>query len=154
MAKRHKGAKQYSNSIVDQVTEEGADYSAPIISEDMEEQAAQDPRVQLVQADFDRQAALEAAGEEDQVYGFWGKVYKVYNWYHAKTHGFRFKKKTYMWLMLFTGWAGGHRWYQGRRLLGAFMTLLCWTGLPLVLCVQDFMEVYPIKEDENGYIVM
>ena len=29
----------------------------------------------------------------------------------------RFKRKTYLLLMLFTGWCGGHRWYQGRRVL-------------------------------------
>ena len=56
--------------------------------------------------------------------------------------------------MLFTGWAGGHRWYQGRRVLGAIETALFWTGIPAVLMVTDFMEVFPIKADENGMITM
>lgn len=124
------------------------------VSDDFVENVNKDARIQLLQADFEKQAALDAAGQEEEVYGFWGKIYKFMNWYHSKTRGFRFKKKTYMWLMLFTGWLGGHRWYQGRYILGAIETALCWTGLPLILCVQDFMEVVPIKPDEDGYVVM
>lgn len=150
MSKKKKGpyAHQPNAENKPKFIEQGA------ISDDFVENVRTDARVQLLQADFEKQAAQAEAGEEEEVYGFWGKVYKFYNWYHAKTHGFRFKKKTYLWLMLFTGWAGGHRWYQGRKILGAIETALCWTGLPLVLCVQDFMEVFPIKADEDGYIVM
>ena len=56
--------------------------------------------------------------------------------------------------MLFTGWAGGHRWYQGRRWLALLETLFFWTGLPTILLATDFMEIMPIKPDEDGYVVM
>lgn len=124
------------------------------ISEDFIEDVNEDPRVKLLQADFERQARMDELGIEEPVYGFWGKIYNFMNWYHSKTRGFRFKKKTYMLLMLFTGWAGGHRWYQGRRYLGLFETCLFWTGLPLIMCVMDFMEVVPLKPDEDGYVIL
>ena len=66
----------------------------------------------------------------------------------------RFNKKTYLWLMLFLGWLGGHRYYQGRWKLGLLYTLFCWTGIPLALCVTDFMEVVPIKADTEGCVVL
>lgn len=124
------------------------------VSDKFIEDVSKDSRVQLLQADFAKQAAQQEAGVEEEVYGFWGVVWKIYMWYHNKTHGFRFKKKTYMWLLFLTGWCGGHRIYQGRWILGAISVLTCWTCFPLVLCVQDFMEVYPIKPDEDGYIVI
>ena len=108
----------------------------------------------LVDADFELQAAQHAAGVKENTYGVWGPIWKLICWYDSKRTEHRFKKKTYLWLMLFTGWAGGHRWYQGRRWLGLIETLLFWTGIPMILLVTDFMEVVPIKPDEEGYIVM
>lgn len=128
-------------------TEKGA-----VVSDQFIEDISNDKRVQLLQADFAKQAALNEAGMEEEVYGFWGVIYKFYNWYHAKTHGFRFKKKTYMILLFATGWAGGHRWYQGRYKLALLETLLFWTGLPLIMCVTDFMEVAALKPDEDGFV--
>lgn len=108
----------------------------------------------LIDLDFERQAAQNAAGKEESTYGVWRYVWKVNQFInrHRKPH--TFKKKTYMWLMLFTGFFGGHRWYQGRYILAALMTAFFWTGIPTILLVTDFMEVYPIKPDENGYITM
>jgi len=108
----------------------------------------------LVDADFEVQAAQHAAGVKENTYGIWGPIWKLMVWYDSKRIDHRFKKKTYLWLMLFTGWAGGHRWYQGRRWLGLLMTLFCWTGIPAILMVTDFMEVMPIRADEDGYITM
>lgn len=154
MSKKRKGPYAHqpvpgTGSAIKEKLEEGA-----AVSDQLIEDVNQDSRIQLLQADFEKQAAQIEAGEEEEVYGFWGAVWKAYMWYHNKTHGLRFKKKTYMWLLFLTGWCGGHRIYQGRKILGAISVLLCWTCLPLVLCVQDFMEVYPIKPDEDGYIVM
>lgn len=155
MAKKHKSPYAHQPADTDEkksasvFSKEGA-----AVSDDFVDNVSNDARIQLLQADFEKQAALDEAGQEEEVYGFWGKIYKFYNWYHAKTHGFRFKKKTYLWLMLFTGWAGGHRWYQGRRFLGAIETALCWTGLPLFLCVSDFMEIVPMKPDDEGYVIL
>ncbi len=108
----------------------------------------------LVDADFELQAAQHAAGVKENTYGVWGPIWRFLSWYDSKRKDHRFKKKTYLWLMLFTGWMGGHRWYQGRRWLALFETLTFWTGIPMVLLVTDFMEVFPIKADEDGYIVM
>lgn len=108
----------------------------------------------LVDADFQMQAAQHAAGVKENTYGVWGPIWKLMVWYDSKRKDHRFKKKTYLWQMLFTGWAGGHRWYQGRRWLGLLETLFFWTATPTVMLVTDFMEVMPIKPDEEGYIVM
>ncbi|MGN0297871.1 MAG: NINE protein [Lachnospiraceae bacterium] len=108
----------------------------------------------LTDLDFELQAAQREAGMEENTYGVWGPIWKFMKWYDSFKKPHTFKKKNYMWLMLFTGWMGGHRWYQGRRILGAVETALCWTGIPLILLVTDFMEVFPIKPDENGMITM
>lgn len=120
------------------------------------ERSSQSPGVgdNLVDSDFELQAAQHAAGIKENTYGVWGPIWKLICWYDSKRTEHRFKKKTYLWLMLFTGWAGGHRWYQGRCWLGLLETLFFWTGLPTILLATDFMEVMPIKADENGYIVM
>lgn len=154
MAKKRKGPYAHKPVDASQRKENTPVVEQNVVSDQFVDDISQDPRVQLLQADFDKQAAQDEAGQEEEVYGFWGKVYKLYNAYHAKTRGFRFKKKTYLWLLFLTGWAGGHRWYQGRRILGAVETALFWTGLPLILCVMDFMEVVPLKPDEDGYVVL
>ena len=108
----------------------------------------------LIDLDFERQAAQNAAGKEESTYGIWRYVWKVNQFINRYKKPHTFKKKTYMWLMLFTGFFGGHRWYQGRYILATLMTAFFWTGIPTILLVTDFMEVYPIKPDENGYITM
>lgn len=108
----------------------------------------------LIDLDFERQAAENAAGREESTYGVWRYVWKVNQFInrHRKPH--TFKKRTYLWLMLFTGFFGGHRWYQGRYVLAALSTAFFWTGVPAMLMVTDLMEVIPVKADENGYITM
>ncbi len=108
----------------------------------------------LMELDYEKQAAERAAGKEEQTYGVWGPLWRFLKWKESLKGKHRFKKKVYLWLMLFLGWAGGHRYYQGRKGLGLLYTLFCWTGIPLVLCVTDFMEVVPIKADEEGYVVL
>lgn len=154
MSKKRKGPYAHQPAAPTPKKTQEAEESGTIVSDKFIEDVNKDARIQLVQADFEKQAALNEAGMEEEVYGAAGWLYRLITWYHKKTRGFRFKKKTYLWLLLFTGWAGGHRWYQGRRWLGLIETCLCWTGLPLVMCIQDFMEVFPIKPDEDGYIVM
>ena len=117
-------------------------------------EAGLDGEKTLTDLDFERQAAQQAAGQEESTYGVWRYVWKVNQFInqHRKPH--TFKKKTYLWLMLFTGFIGGHRWYQGRYILAALMTLFFWTGVPTIMLVTDLMEVIPVKADENGYITM
>lgn len=152
MSKRRKGPYVRANSS--KPPKDAPLPSGSVVSEEFIDSVSQDPRVKLVQADFEKQAALEQTGLDDQVYGFWGVVHRFLVWYDKKAHGFRFKKKTYLWLLFLTGWMGGHRWYQGRRILGLIETLLFWTGIPFILCVSDFMEIFPLQADESGYVVL
>ncbi len=108
----------------------------------------------LMELDYEIQAAERAAGKEERTYGIWGPIWKFMKWREGLKGQHRFKKKTYLWLMLLTGFAGGHRYYQGRWGLGLLYTLFCWTGVPLALCVTDFMEVMPIAADEDGMVVL
>ncbi len=124
--------------------------SAPVMSrEDMG-----NGQKSLTDLDYELQAAQRAAGMRENTYGVWGPIWRFMTWYDSKKVPHTFKKKVYMYLMLFTGWFGGHRWYQGRRILALCETLLFWTGIPLIMLVTDFMEVFPLKADENGYITM
>ncbi|MGI5893854.1 MAG: TM2 domain-containing protein [Candidatus Merdivicinus sp.] len=108
----------------------------------------------LTDLDFQRQAAQNAAGQEESTYGVWGPIWKFMKWCDSKKGHHTFKKSTYLWLMLFLGWMGGHRYYQGRRILGLLYTVFCWTGVPFILCITDFMEVFPLKADENGKVTL
>lgn len=108
----------------------------------------------LVALDFERQAAQEASGAEGSVYGLWGPIWKLLRWYNNKKSRHTFKKNVYLWLMLFLGWMGGHRYYQGRWKLGLVYTLFCWTGVPFVVCVTDFMEVFPLRKDGDGMVTL
>jgi hypothetical protein len=127
-----------------------AEGTAPVMAkEDMV-----DDRQTLADLDYELQAAQRAAGMRENTYGVWGPIWKLMTWYDSRRIPHTFKRRTYLWLMLFTGWFGGHRWYQGRRILALCETLFFWTGIPLILLVTDFMEVFPIKADEKGYITM
>ena len=106
----------------------------------------------LTDLDFEYQAAAEAAGKEQPVYGVWGKLWKLYNRLARKREKVQVSKKAYLWLLALTGWMGGHRYYERRWVLGIVYTAFCWTGVPLAMCVIDAMAVIPIKADESGRI--
>ncbi|MEE0801060.1 MAG: NINE protein [Gemmiger sp.] len=125
---------------------------------DKEDIKGRDPNevtpAQLADKDFERQAAANAAGEEDEVFGFWGKVYNLMNRYEAHMPHASVNKRTYLILLVLLGWAGGHRYYERRWMLGLLYTVFCWTGLPLAMCVVDAMIIIPKKADENGRVTM
>jgi len=108
----------------------------------------------LAELDYERQAAQLEAGQKENTYGVWGPIWRFLRYLDSFKGQHRFKKSTYLWLMLFTGFLGGHRYYQGRWKLGLLYTLFCWTGVPLALCVTDFMEVMPLKADEDGFVTL
>lgn len=108
----------------------------------------------LAGLDYERQALSIRTGRQEETYGIWGPIWRMLAALDRSKGSHRFHKKTYLWLMLVTGWLGGHRYYQGRWKLGLLYTLFCWTGIPLALCVTDFMEVFPIKADDDGCVVM
>lgn len=122
------------------------------VLDDMEADKSEAQR--LAELDYARQAAHIQAGKQEETYGIWGPIWRTLVALDASKGKHRFNKKTYLWLMLFLGWLGGHRYYQGRWKLGLLYTLFCWTGIPLALCVTDFMEVVPIKADTEGCVVL
>lgn len=128
-----------------------AEPTAPVVERDPENISDAE---RLTDLDFEYQAALNAAGKEEKTYGIWGPIWRFAKWRDSKKVPHTIKKSTCLWLMLFTGWMGGHRYYQGRRISGLLYTAFCWTGVPLILCVTDLMEIIPIKPDENGMITL
>ena len=108
----------------------------------------------LAELDYERQAAQLKAGQKENTYGIWAPIWRFLRYLESLKGQHRFRKKTYLWLMLFTGFMGGHRYYQGRWKLALIYTAFCWTGIPLALCITDFMEVVPIKADEDGFVVL
>ncbi len=109
---------------------------------------------QLAELDYEYQAAQLKAGVEEKTYGVWGVIWRFLQRLDDRKGHYCFVKRTYLILMLFTGWMGGHRYYQGRWKLGLLYTAFCWTGIPLALCITDFMEAMPVKADENGQILL
>lgn len=63
-------------------------------------------------------------------------------------------RRTYILLTLLLGWAGIHRFYEKRWILGIFYLALCWSGFPIALALVDLMIALPMKADENGYIMI
>lgn len=105
----------------------------------------------LVGLDFEYQAAIESVGQ-DKVYGFWGFLWKIWNRFVPEKKPHQVRKKTYLLLMLFTGWIGGHRYYERRWVLGLIYSALFWSGIPFSMTVIDAMIAIPIKADEQGMI--
>ena len=106
----------------------------------------------LVDLDFEEQAARNAAGMEEQVYGIWGVIWKINRFFDKYKKPHTVKKKTYLLLILFTGWFGGHRWYENRYVLAVLYTAFCWTGVPRAMAILDAFQTFPLKADENGMI--
>ena len=106
----------------------------------------------LVDLAFEEQAARNAAGMEEQVYGIWGVIWKSNRFFDKYKKPHTVKKKTYLLLILFTGWFGGHRWYEKRYVLAVLYTAFCWTGVPLAMAILDAFPTFPLKADENGMI--
>lgn len=108
----------------------------------------------LIAMDFEHQAANHKKGLPEKTYGIWGCLWKLQQWASGKKGCHTFKKKTYLWLMLATGWFGGHRYYQGRYVLGMIYTAFFWTGVPFLSCIFDAMETIALKPDESGCITL
>ncbi|MCF0131222.1 MAG: TM2 domain-containing protein [Pseudobutyrivibrio sp.] len=62
------------------------------------------------------------------------------------------KRKTYLWLMLFTGVFGGHRFYAKQYLAGILYLATCWCGVSLAMTIIDVLVVLPMEVDEVGMI--
>lgn len=64
------------------------------------------------------------------------------------------KRKTFLWLLVLTGWCGGHRFYAHHYKLGIFYLLTCWSGFSIAMSIIDFLQFVPYPVDENGYIIV
>ena len=63
-------------------------------------------------------------------------------------------KKKYIWLAVFTGWFGGHRFYAKHYKVGMIYLAFFWLGIGLYHTMLDIMQVIPMKPDENGMILL
>ncbi len=107
----------------------------------------------IAKVDFALQDAMEEAGMEAKTYGIWGFFWRITRSLREREkHAVR--KKTYIWLVVLTGWLGGHRFYARRFYLGGLYLIFFWTLIPVMMSMLDLMEVIPMKADENGIIMM
>lgn len=63
-------------------------------------------------------------------------------------------KKKYIWLLVLTGWFGGHRFYVKHYKVGLFYLLFFWMGMGVYHSIIDLMAVIPMEPDENGNILL
>lgn len=107
----------------------------------------------LALAEDELQRVKEEAGIAEE--GPWWKriIDRYYKWKDERPLHL-VKKKVYLLLNILLGWCGIHRFYERRWFLGIFYLALCWTGLPAILCVTDFLIALPMKADANGMILI
>ncbi|MBQ9613768.1 MAG: TM2 domain-containing protein [Lachnospiraceae bacterium] len=63
------------------------------------------------------------------------------------------KRKTYCWLCLL-GIIGAHHFYAKHWIKGLVYLAFCWTGIPGVMGLIDWMIAVPKEPDENGMILI
>lgn len=61
-------------------------------------------------------------------------------------------KKKYIWMLVLTGWFGGHRFYCKHYKVGLFYLLFFWIGAGVYNSMVDLMAVIPMQVDEDGNI--
>ncbi len=61
-------------------------------------------------------------------------------------------RKKYCWILILTGWCGGHHFYAKRYKTGLLYLAFFWTGFPAAMAIADFIIWLPKKPDENGNI--
>lgn len=98
-------------------------------------------------------AVEEQYGKEEKL-KLWQRIGDWYFDWRENRELHKVKRKVYVLLTVFLGWAGIHRFYEKRWILGLFYLALSWTGFPIALAIVDFMIALPMKEDENGYIMI
>lgn len=60
--------------------------------------------------------------------------------------------KKFLWLLVLTGWCGGHRFYAKHYKVAIFYLLTCWTGFSIAMSIIDLLQYIPYPVDENGNI--
>ncbi len=60
--------------------------------------------------------------------------------------------KKFLWLLVLTGWCGGHRFYARHYKVAITYLLLCWSGFSIAMSIIDLLQYIPYPVDENGNI--
>jgi len=63
-------------------------------------------------------------------------------------------KVAYCILAFFLGGIGIHKFYAGKSGAGITMLLFCWTGIPAIIALIDFIVGLTKKADVNGNIIV
>ena len=63
-------------------------------------------------------------------------------------------KVAYCLLAFFLGGIGIHKFYAGKTGAGIAMLLFCWTGIPSIIALIDFIVGLTKKADSNGNIIV
>ncbi len=124
---------------------------------DEKEEAARQERQETMQKMFDLQEELDKTREEYGVEpkdGFFTRLVKKYYAIKDRRSKVQVKKKTYIWVAVLLGWAGGHRFMCHQYISATLYLLLCWTGFPMAMTIIDILEVVPMKADEDGKIII
>lgn len=111
--------------------------------------------------DFTKLALLEdELHEVETQYGVekplknWQRLGDWYFQWREERERHQVNRKVYLLLTLFLGWAGIHRFYEKRWILGIFYLALSWSGFPIALAFVDLMIALPMKADGDGRILI
>jgi TM2 domain-containing membrane protein YozV len=69
-------------------------------------------------------------------------------------HGKAVNKVVYCLLAFFLGGIGVHKFYSGRIGAGIAYLLFCWTGIPAVIALVEFIIALTKKSDDFGMIII
>lgn len=83
---------------------------------------------------------------------FWVCLIDRYFEWRENRQKHQVNRRVYLLLTIFLGWAGIHRFYEKRWILGLFYLALCWSGFPIALAAVDLMIALPMQADESGRI--
>lgn len=61
-------------------------------------------------------------------------------------------RKKYLWILLLTGWCGGHMFYAKKYKTAILYLAFFWTGFPLAMAIVDWLIWLPKKPDKDGNI--
>lgn len=111
--------------------------------------------------DFAKMALMEdELHEVEEQYGvekplkLWQRLGDRYFEWRENRQLHEVNRRNYILLTIFLGWAGIHRFYEKRWMLGIFYLALCWSGFPIALAIVDLMIALPMKADESGCILI
>ena len=63
-------------------------------------------------------------------------------------------KTKYCLTALFLGWLGVHQFMAGKKFVGAFYLLTCWSGISVALTVFDLVVALCMPKNESGEILV